>query len=84
VNLVSGRYPAFAIDSGLPVRLAVHETSYGQWIVDHFDTGLCFGYPQISKAAAVAHGVSEIRRGLESGDYNKVICEFNRATEDAA
>lgn len=63
----------FAIDSGLPVRICVHEASKNVWACDHYDTGKRFGEFQYTKKDAIRHAVYEMRVQIENGNFARAM-----------
>ena len=67
----------FAIDSGLPVRICVHEAG-GVWICDHYDSGRRYGCFHSTRKDAVRSAVDDMKQALDDGTYAKAIRRINR------
>lgn len=69
----------YAIDSGLPVRIAMHKGRFEEWIFDHWDSGFCFSHPVwATRKAAAEHAVRMMREAIDSGKLEKCLRNLRR------
>lgn len=72
-----------AIESDLPVRLAMRQWLSGGWIMDHYDTGRSIGMTCRTRKACIDHGLAMVRTLLDSGEYRAIILQYNRNAKAA-
>lgn len=66
----------FALKSDLPVRMCIHEKTFGGWVCDHYDTGCSFGPEFATMNDAAIFAEARMRVAIDNGELEPAIEKF--------